>query len=74
MCSIDKEVSFIKAIDIFINEGVDELLVWDEGESKWVWMLTVADVIRFLLYSMKCIRQKKPISMKMLPKILNISR
>jgi hypothetical protein len=55
MCSIDSSVSLIKAIDIFISEGVDELLIWDEGESKWVWMLTVADIIRFLLYAIKCV-------------------
>ena len=29
MCSIDKSVSLIKAINIFVSEGVDELLVWD---------------------------------------------
>jgi hypothetical protein len=62
MCSIDKSVSLIEAINIFISEGVDELLVWDESESRWVWMLTVADIVRFLLYAFKCITHQQPIS------------
>ncbi len=62
MCSIDKTVSLISAINIFINEGVDELLVWDEEESKWVWMLTVADIIRFISHAIRCVTKGVPIS------------
>jgi predicted transcriptional regulator len=62
MSSIDKSVSLIDAINIFISEDIEELLVWDEGESKWIWMLTTVDIIRLIMHSLKCIAKREPIS------------
>lgn len=74
MCSIDKTVSLVNAINIFISEGVDELLVWDEEDSKWAWMLTVADIIRFINHAIKCVSNGIPISKRPLTKPLSTSR
>jgi hypothetical protein len=61
MSSIDKSVSLIDAINIFVSEDIEELLVWDEGESKWIWMLTTVDIIRLIMHSLKCIARKEPV-------------
>ena len=71
MCSIDKSVSIVSAINIFINEQVDELLVWDEDEAKWVWMLTLADIIRFISHALKCATRNLPISTLLLHRQLS---
>lgn len=62
MCSIDKSVPFLDAINIMVNEEIEELLVWDEDESKWIWMITLADIMRFIMHSLKCVSRKQPIS------------
>ena len=74
MCSIDKSVNLVTAINIFINEGVDELLVWDENESKWVWMMTLADIIRFISYGLKCVTKGQTISKSVLMQTLSVSK
>lgn len=62
MSSIDKSVPLTDAINIFINEDIEELLVWDEDESKWIWMLTTVDIIRLIMHALKCLVRKQPIS------------
>lgn len=62
MSSIDKSVSLIEAINIFVSEDIEELLVWDEGESKWTWMLTTVDIIRLIMHSLKCVARGEPVS------------
>lgn len=66
MSSIDKSVSLIDAINIFVSEDIEELLVWDEGDSKWIWMLTTVDIIRLIMHALKCITNKEKVSTKLL--------
>jgi hypothetical protein len=53
--SIDKSVTLYDAINILITENMDELLVWDDIENKWIWMLTLTDAIRLIMHSFKSI-------------------
>ena len=62
MSSIDKSLTLRAAIEIFVSENIEELLVWDEGEGKWLWMLTTADIIRLIMHSVKCLHNREPIS------------
>lgn len=73
MSSIDKSVSLIEAINIFVSEDIEELLVWDEGESKWIWMLTTVDIIRLIMHTLKCISRKEPVGTAVLIQSLPIS-
>jgi hypothetical protein len=53
--SISKNASFFDAINIIINENIEELLVWDENLNRWIWMLTIVDAIRLIMHSLKTI-------------------
>jgi predicted transcriptional regulator len=55
VCSINKNSSIYDAINIIINEDIEELLVWDESLQRWIWMLTIADAIRLIMHSLKAI-------------------
>ena len=61
MSSIDQTLTLRAAIDIFVTENIEELLVWDEGDAKWIWMLTTADIIRLTMHSIKCTARGEPI-------------
>lgn len=73
MSSMDKSVSLIEAINIFVSEDIEELLVWDEGESKWIWMLTTVDIIRLIMHALKCISRKEPVGTGISMQSLRIS-
>lgn len=62
ICSIDKSVPLYEAINILISENLEELLVWDEVESKWIWMLTIVDAIRLIMHSVKSILSEGRVS------------
>lgn len=62
VCSISKDSSIYDAINIIINEEIEELLVWDETLDKWVWMLTIADAIRLIMHSLKTIIKEGKVS------------
>ncbi len=62
VCSINKNSSIYDAINIIINEDIEELLVWDESLHRWIWMLTIADAIRLIMHSLKAIINEGKVS------------
>lgn len=60
--SINKESPIYDAINIIINEDIEELLVWDESLNRWIWMITVADAIRLIMHSLKTIIREGKVS------------
>ena len=59
--SVDKSVPLLQAINIIISEDLEELLVWDQELSKWIWMLTTTDIIRLLMYALHRLTKNLPI-------------
>lgn len=62
VCSINKNSSLFDAINIIINENIEELLVWDESLNRWIWMLTIVDAIRLIMHSLKTIIREGKVS------------
>jgi hypothetical protein len=62
ICSISKNSSLFDAINIIINENIEELLVWDESLNRWIWMLTIVDAIRLIMHSLKTIIKEGKVS------------
>jgi hypothetical protein len=62
VCSINKNASLFDAINIIINENIEELLVWDETLNRWIWMLTIVDAIRLIMHSLKTIINQGKVS------------
>lgn len=62
VCSISKNASLFDAINIIINENIEELLVWDESLNRWIWMLTIVDAIRLIMHSLKTIIKEGKVS------------
>ena len=62
VCSINKNASLFDAINIIINENIEELLVWDESLNRWIWMLTIVDAIRLIMHSLKTIIKEGKVS------------
>jgi hypothetical protein len=61
--SVDKSVSLYDAVNILIKEDIEELMIWDEVKSKWIWMLTLVDAIRFITHALKSVLRYKKVGM-----------
>lgn len=72
--SVDKGISLYDAINILIHKDLEELLIWDEQEGDWIWMLTLVDAIRFITHALKSLLRHDFVGSYEAMQIFGISR
>jgi hypothetical protein len=60
--SIDREATIHEAMELLMNEGYEELLLWDKINTKWILLFSLADAIRFTLFAMQSLVKEKEVS------------
>ena len=57
--SIDRDATIFEAMQLFLEEGYEELLLWDRLSTKWTLLFSLADAIRFALFAVQSLLQEK---------------
>lgn len=60
--SIDRDANIFEAMQLLLEEGYEELLLWDRLSTKWVLLFSLADAIRFMLFAVQSLVQDKQVS------------
>ena len=60
--SIDRDATVLEAMQLLMDEGYEELLLWDRLSTKWTLLFSLADAIRYSLFAVQSLVQEKRVS------------